>query len=252
MLKHIIRKMHRLLYMLGVALCFLPLYPFLYYYSRKPNLRAMNRIRKMFSFGSAFFAGITFRFRFDKPIDWSKTYVVCPNHSSNLDITSMVLLMQNDFVFFGKAELVDNIVTGLYFRTVDIPVNRESKISAFRAFKRAEDYLKKGISVVIFPEGLIANDYPPILQPFKNGPFRLAIEQKAHVLPVSISNAWEIMWDDGSKYGTRPGVCDIHVHEPIDTSTMRLDEADILRDRVYETLRDDLRTYNQVCQNAAI
>ena len=27
----------------------------------------------------------------------------------------------------GKEELLDGFVTGLYFRTIDIPVNRESK-----------------------------------------------------------------------------------------------------------------------------
>jgi hypothetical protein len=37
----------------------------------------------------------------------------------------------------GKQELEDGLVTGLFFRTVDIAVNRESKMSSFRAFKKA-------------------------------------------------------------------------------------------------------------------
>ena len=246
MLKYIIRKLHHLCYMVSIAICFLPLYPTLYYYSRKHNLRAMNRIRKMFSFGSAFLSGIFFKFRFEKPIDWSKPYIICPNHTSNLDITSMVLLMKNDFVFFGKAELLDNIVTRLYFKTIDIPVKRESNISAFRAFKRAEDYLKRGTSVVIFPEGLIADAYPPVLQPFKNGPFRMAIEQKINIIPVTIRNNWKIMWDDGSKYGTRPGTCDIRVHKPIETSHLSLDDADHLRDQVYAIIHQELNEYQAI------
>lgn len=155
----------------------------------------------------------------------------------------MVLLMKNDFVFFGKAELLDNIVTRLYFKTIDIPVKRESKISAFRAFKRAGEYLQQGISVVIFPEGLIANEYPPVLQPFKNGPFRMAIEQNIDIIPVTIRNGWKIMWDDGSKYGTQPGVCDIRVHRPIDTSNLSLDDADRLRDQVYTIINQELKAY---------
>ncbi len=206
----------------------------------------MNRIRKMFSFGSAFISGIFFKFQFEVPIDWSKTYVICPNHTSNLDITSMVLLMKNDFVFFGKEELKDNIVTGLYFKTIDIPVNRESKMSAFRAFKRAGEYLKQGTSVVIFPEGLISNDYPPVLYPFKNGPFRLAIEHHVPILPVTICNAWNIMWDDGSKYGSRPGTCEIRVHQPIETTGLTLADADALRDQVYAVLHQELNGYKKV------
>ncbi len=158
----------------------------------------------------------------------------------------MIVLMKNDFVFFGKAELLDNIITRLYFKTIDIPVKRESKISAFRAFKRTEEYLKSGISVVIFPEGLIADEYPPVLQPFKNGPFRMAIEQKIGIIPVSIKNNWEIMWDDGSKYGTRPGISDVRVHKPIETSHLSLDDADHLRDQVYEIIHQELNGYQTI------
>lgn len=156
----------------------------------------------------------------------------------------MIALTKNDFIFFGKAELLDNIITRLYFKTIDIPIKRESKISAFRAFKRAEEYLKQGISVVIFPEGLIANEYPPTLQPFKNGPFRMAIEQQINILPITIRNGWKIMWDDGSKYGTRPGICDIRVHKPIDTSNLTIADADNLRDRVYAIIHKEFEKQN--------
>lgn len=136
----------------------------------------------------------------------------------------------------GKEELLKNYVTGIYFRSVDIPVNRESKISAFRAFKKAEESLKEGKTVVIFPEGMISNDYPPVLQVFKNGPFRLAIEQGVSILPVTIGNNWNLMWDDGMKYGSSPGICDICVHAPIETLGMTSDDADELKSRVHQII----------------
>lgn len=136
----------------------------------------------------------------------------------------------------GKEELLKNYVTGIYFRSVDIPVNRESKISAFRAFKKAEESLKEGKTVVIFPEGMISNDYPPVLQEFKNGPFRLAIEQGVSILPVTIENNWNLMWDDGMKYGSSPGICDICVHAPIETLGMTSDDADELKSRVHQII----------------
>ncbi len=136
----------------------------------------------------------------------------------------------------GKEELLKNYVTGIYFRSVDIPVNRESKISAFRAFKKAEESLKEGKTVVIFPEGMISNDYPPVLQEFKNGPFRLAIEQGVSILPVTIGNNWNLMWDDGMKYGSSPGICDICVHAPIETLGMTSDDADELKSRVHQII----------------
>ncbi len=140
----------------------------------------------------------------------------------------------------GKDELLDNPITGLFFRSVDIPVNRESKISSFRAFKRGEEYVKKGMSLVVFPEGTIADVYPPVLQSFKNGPFRLAIEQQIPVIPVTCLNLWKKMWDDGSKLGSSPGICDIRIHEPIETKGLTLDDIDSLREKTYRIICSEL------------
>ena len=141
----------------------------------------------------------------------------------------------------GKDELLDNLVTGIYFRTIDIPLNRNSKMSAFRAFKKAEEALKSGKNLVIFPEGMISEHYPPTLQPFKNGPFKLAFENKVSILPVTLKNNWRRMWDDGSKFGTSPGICDICVHAPIDVLLHDVRDADDLRERVFEVMQRELQ-----------
>ena len=128
------------------------------------------------------------------------------------------------------------MVLGFFFRTIDITVNRESKISSFRAFKAAAEKLKEGISVVIFPEATIPTDYPPTLHDFKNGAFRLAIELKIPILPITSINTWEILWNTGSQYGSRPGICDIYIHKPVETAHLTIDNADKLRDDVYDLI----------------
>lgn len=141
-------------------------------------------------------------------------------------------------LFLGKQELTEGVVTSLFFRTVDIPVDRESKMSSFRAFKKALEKLQNGITMIIFPEGKIAEDYPPVLHQFKNGPFRLAIEAGIPIVPVTSLNTWRILWDTGNKYGSRPGICNIYVHKPIDTSGLAVDQADNLRDEVYRIMQE--------------
>lgn len=136
----------------------------------------------------------------------------------------------------GKAELKDEFVTGIFFKTVDIPVNRESKISSFRAFKQAAERLEDGTTVIIFPEGKIPDDYPPQLHEFKNGPFRLAIELKIPIIPVTITDTWKVMWDTGLKYGSKPGICNIFVHKPVETAHLDIDNADALRDQVHNII----------------
>jgi len=193
----------------------------------------MNRLRRYWALVSSLLVGFIYKFEFEEPVDWTKTYIICPNHTSNLDISSMSVLVKNNCCFMGKEELTKGLVTRLFFKSVDIPVNRDSKMSSFRAFKKAEERLKGGITMIIFPEGKISDDYPPTLHEFKNGPFRLAIEQGVPIIPVSSANTWKKLWDDGIKYGSKAGVCNIYIHKPVETAHLTIDDADALRDEVY-------------------
>ena len=140
----------------------------------------------------------------------------------------------------GKEELLESFVTRLFFKTVDIPVNRESKMSSFRAFKQAAERLANGTTIIIFPEGKIADDYPPRLHEFKNGPFRLAIELKIPIIPVTSPDTWQVLWDTGTEKGSKPGICNIFVHQPIETSHLTIADADALRDKVYNIINKKL------------
>jgi 1-acyl-sn-glycerol-3-phosphate acyltransferase len=244
-MKLTLKKIHVYLYVLSVALCYFLLWPALYFFSRKVSrYKYLNKLRRVWGLLSSAAVGFFFRFEYESPIDWSKTYIICPNHTSNLDITAMCILVNSDCCFMGKEELKDGLVTGLFFRTVDIPVNRESNISAFRAFKKAAEKLKQGHSLIIFPEGKIGDNYPPTLHQFKNGPFKLAIDQKIPIIPVSSANAWKHLWDDGTAHGTSPGICDFYVHQPIETSLLNPEDADKLRDQVYNIINSRLIANN--------
>ena len=200
----------------------------------------MNWLRKADSFIISLLTGIFFLFDFEEPLEKNRTYIYCANHSSNYDIMIMCILARGRFHFMGKQELLDNPVLRIFFRTIDVPVNRDSKISAFRAFKRVGDNLGEGMSLIIFPEGKIDDHYPPRLTPFKNGPFRLAIEKNIPIVPVSLTDVWKKMWDDGARYGTRPGFCHIYVHRPVFTGDLNIDDADWLKDRIFDLINSKL------------
>ena len=240
-MKLILKKCHRFFYLTIVVLSFILLYPFLYFYSRKVNrYKTLNHFRRFYADLSSRLVGFLFRYRIEAPIDWSRTYIICSNHTSNLDIPAITIAIKGNFAFIGKDELLGNPVLSLFFKTIDIPLNRDSKISAFKAFKKGEEYLKNGMSLIIFPEGKIGDEYPPVLHEFKNGPFRLAIEQQIPIIPVSMVDVWKKMWDDGSKYGTRPGICDICIHKPVETSGLSLEDADALKEKIYTIIQSQL------------
>lgn len=243
-MKQFLKSIHHILYKGSIGLFFYPMYPVLSLYAKSDKrFIILNKFRYYLGLFSSAMVGIRYKYYFETEIDWSKTYIICPNHTSTLDATAMSVLVKENFAFMGKEELLTKQVTGFFFRTLDIPVNRDSKISAFRAFKKAEGYLKKGINVIIFAEGKIPDDYPPILHPFKNGPFRLAIEQNIPIIPVTIYNTWQKLWDDGKKFGSNPGVCDIFVHNPIDTTALTIEDTEKLKEQVYNIIKNQLTTH---------
>lgn len=237
----ILRQLHRIWFLFWIIFFFALFYPFYYLTSRHERYYGiLNFFRKANSFLCSFFSGVFFAYHYEEKLDRNQTYIYCANHSSNLDIMIFCIMGHGKYHFMGKNELLDNPVLGIFFKTIDIAVNRDSKISAFRAFKKAGENLEKGMSLIIFPEGKIDDHYPPKLGEFKNGPFRLAIDKKIPLVPVSLANIWQINWDDGAKYGSKPGICDIYVHKPINTTAMVPDDSDALKERVYQLIDSKL------------
>lgn len=236
----LLRKIHFFYFTFCILFFSTLFWPLYYWGTRKPSrYLILNKMRAIHAFLSTSFAGVFFSFKFEKPLQ-QQTYIFCANHTSNLDIVLFCLLAKGRFHFMGKEELKKNPVLGLFFRTIDVAVARDSNISAFRAFKKVGENLDNGMSLIIFPEGKIEDVHPPVLQDFKNGPFRLAIEHKIPIVPVSISNVWKIMWDSGFKYGSRPGIGDIYVHEPISTAILAPEYADALKEIVFTKINSKL------------
>src|ERR1700761_4743559 len=220
-----LKKIHAYFYRFNVAWIYFLFLPLIYYFSRKPERYIyMNKMRTWWGFFSSLFSGIIYKFEYEQPVDWSRNYIICPNPISNLDITMASILAKGDYTFLGKEELLKGFVTKLFFRTVDIPVNRLSAMSSFRAFKKVGERLRGGASAVIFPEGTISGNYPLKVIEFKNGPFRMAIEQQVPIIPVTSLDTWKVYWDEGYQKGSRPGICHIFVHEPIETKGLTVDD----------------------------
>ncbi|MGV6944808.1 lysophospholipid acyltransferase family protein [Sphingobacterium kyonggiense] len=234
----ILKKIHRLLYFLSILFFFVISFPILYFLAKNPkkHYNSIVWFRKWISLLGSYFVGIRYKVTYEEPIDWSKNYIICPNHTSILDITALTYLCPRPFSFIGKVELLKNPVTRIFFKTIDIPVKRESKISSFKAFKRATELLKEGKSLVIFPEGKIDDHYPPTLHKFKPGAFRMAMDNNSPILPVVIHNASAILWDDGGQFGSRPGCIKITVLKPIETDPNVSTAYSSIEQEVYEKM----------------
>lgn len=179
-------------------------------------------------------------------LDPNQPYILCPNHSSYLDIVLMYRVFIHYFHFMGKAELRKVPLFNTFFNKMNIVVERQSIIGSHKAYNRAIRDIDKGISVGIFPEATIPESSPELGR-FKNGAFKLAIEKQIPIVPVVFLDNWRLMPDTEGKWCKGgPGVSRVVVHDPIQTSGMTERDVAALRGRVFDLIRYTLVEYGML------
>ena len=139
--------------------------------------------------------------------------IVMSNHVSNLDPPILIGVVPGRAAPFLKRSLMSIPVLGYAMRLANfIPVDRDGSLeSARQSVQAAIDVLKSGVHIVTFVEG--TRSRTGRLLPFKKGPFYLAMESGAPVVPVSICGT-ESMMKKGS-VRIVPGVAHVVFHAPL-------------------------------------
>ncbi|MBQ5594527.1 MAG: 1-acyl-sn-glycerol-3-phosphate acyltransferase [Alistipes sp.] len=119
-------------------------------------------------------------------IDPKQPYVIVINHTSMMDIMSIYPLPLV-FKWVSKREVYRIPMVGrLLFMHGDIVINRASTKEAMQlVHTRGMEWLKKGASVSIFPEGTRSKDGE--IHNFKAGAFILAKDAEVPILPVVLA-----------------------------------------------------------------
>lgn len=98
-----------------------------------------------------------------------------------------------------------------------------------------KDVLRRGISVLIFPEGTQNRTDKP-LQPFFDGAFRIAIETQQPILPMVILGAGTLM--PPRKGVIYPGAIKIIILEEIPTAGLLQKDLGDLKEKVMKRMMD--------------
>lgn len=161
-------------------------------------------------------AGIRVEVEWETPLDPARRYIFLSNHVSNLDPPVLMPMLPGRSSVFLKRSLMKIPVLGYGMRLGDfIPVDRDGRVeSARESVQFAARVLASGLHVLSFVEGTRSRDGR--LQPFKKGPFYLAKETGAPVVPVSIWGT-ESMMRKGS-VRLYPGTAHIVFHTPIESN----------------------------------
>jgi 1-acyl-sn-glycerol-3-phosphate acyltransferase len=162
------------------------------------------------------------------PRDPRRPYVVVANHESFADIL-LISLLPWEMKWMSKAELFRLPVLGWLMRLAgDIPVRRGSGRSAVAALARCREILEQRVSVMIFPEGTRSTSSEML--PFRDGPFRLAIEAGVPVLPLAVRGTGTAMPKQGWRFGRSRA--EVRVLEPVETTGLTMKDVPALKEQV--------------------
>ncbi|MGB0914419.1 MAG: lysophospholipid acyltransferase family protein [Crocinitomicaceae bacterium] len=141
-------------------------------------------------------------------------YIIVANHMSYLDIFLLPsILPQERFLFLGKSEILKYPLIKTYFKHLNIPVFRKNPIKAGKSLVKAKKEVRKGWSLVIFPEGGIPDEQVPKMVEFKEGAFQLAKSCRVPIVPITYTNNHRLFSDPSNFLGpARPGISHVYIH----------------------------------------
>ena len=181
-------------------------------------------------YGTGFRKSIVTKQQFDP----TKSYMLTANHTSMMDIMLMLILVKNPFVFVGKKELAKLPIFGYFYKKACILVDRSSAVSRQKTMIMAAEKLAKGLSVCIFPEGGVPNDESVILDDFKDGAFRLAIDFEIPVVPMTFIGLKKMF--PFRFFAGHPGKVLIYQHPFVETKGLCQRDKPELKDQVRELI----------------
>lgn len=176
-------------------------------------------------------AGIELRVENLERIDPGKRYIFVANHYSYLDIPCIVAVIPQPIRFMAKVSLFKIPIFGWAIgRAGFIPIDRKNRAKAKQSFDMAADRIRKGNTIVIFPEE--GRSRERTMRPFQRGAFLLALKSEKTIVPLAIDSTYDV-FPVGAK-SVKPGVVTIRVGTPIETANLKL--------RAKETLLEEART----------
>ncbi len=154
------------------------------------------------------------------------------NHRNQVDPVIVGALVRDNWTGVGKKELAKDPIMGTIGKAMDAAfIDRDDPVSAVESLHQVEELARKGLSIVIAPEGTRIDTTE--VGPFKKGPFRIAMAVGIPIVPIVIRNAELVAARNSTTIN--PGTVDVAVFPPIS-----------VRDWTVETLPERIADVRQL------
>lgn len=205
-----------------------------------PGKTALRRniqfLHHTFAPGFLNLVGIRIRIEGRENLDPKQSYVIIGNHSTSLDFIVNGASFPGVFRFLAKQELQKIPVFGWVVKKMCLIVDRSSAISRARSVVALKQELAEGTSIFIYPEGS-RNRSESVLAPFYDGAFRIAIQTGAPLAIQTIINIRDVS-DTSQSLDLWPGVVRVVWEKPIDTTGMKMEQVDELKQSVHRLMTE--------------
>jgi 1-acyl-sn-glycerol-3-phosphate acyltransferase len=164
-------------------------------------------------------------------------FVGISNHESLADII-IIGTLPFEMKWMSKASIFRIPFLGWMMRMAgDVPVVRGEAHSRANAYEKTRDWIERGASVMIFPEGTRSRTSDML--PFRNGAFRLAVQTRRPIQPIVVTGTRDAIRKGSMLFGRTDVVVRVLEPIPVDgvdgTGTLAAKELrDLARARIEE------------------
>ncbi|GHV56020.1 hypothetical protein FACS1894182_01730 [Bacteroidia bacterium] len=147
----------------------------------------------------------------------NQSYIFVANHQGAYDIFLLYGYLNVPIKWIMKKSLRDIPLVGKACEKAGfIFVDNSSPLTAAKTIHEAEQRLKNGASVAIFPEG--SRTRTGELGKFKKGAYQMAIDMQLPVVPVTINGSYQVM--SRHTIFLSPHRMEVIIHDPVSTENL--------------------------------
>lgn len=177
-------------------------------------------------------------------IDPNASYVFVSNHQGAFDIFLIYGYLNKNFKWLMKYQLFKIPFVGATCRAArHIPVDKRSPRKIKETYDKARDFLKDGMSVVLFPEG--ARSFTGHMARFKRGGFLLADELQLPVVPLTINGSFDVMPRTSDMHFAFRHPLKLTIHKPIYPKGSGDENVKALMEESYAAIQSSLEPQYQ-------
>ncbi|MGB1240955.1 MAG: lysophospholipid acyltransferase family protein [Chitinophagales bacterium] len=185
-----------------------------------------------------FLSGVRYRSVNEEYVDAKKAYVYVANHRAIADIFVVAAVIPGNFNPLMKAEAGRYPIMGYLFHQFCVMVDRKSMESRQKSLLALRERVKRGNSILIFPEGTRNRSKDIPLTPFHSGAFRVAIDLQIPVVPITFLGTRDVF--PGNKLPIHPATITCVFGKPIETKGLESRDLKGLKAESFKVIEETL------------